>query len=113
MRGTILIYKPHDPRPVVIEIEGEPTLPALKDAIGGGYLEVVPRFTHIHHDGKVHRCVAFCDEDGKRKQLPYNAHATQLWDAVMRASVGCGCAPDYLVGQIGVVFGDPAFMKAL
>ena len=58
--------------------------------------------------------MAFCDEDGKgRRNLPLNRMATFAWDAAMRRDHGCGCAPDYLVGNVVVVFGDREFMEAL
>lgn len=112
MQGTIVIFKPDSAEPEVREVS-EPTLELLKDAIGGGHLEVVPYWRQIKHAGKLHRCVAWCDEDGKRKQLSVNQMATVLWDAAMRRDVGCSCAPDYLVGQIAVTFGDSEFMEAL
>ena len=113
MKGTMLIFAIDEPM-VVRELEGEPpTLPWLKEGIGGGYLEVVPHWTSIKVDGKEHRCWAFCDEDGKLKQLPVNNLATEIWDKCMRRTVGCGCGPDYLVGSIAVVYGDPEFMEAL
>ena len=59
------------------------------------------------------RCVAFCDENGKLTGLPMNMPATKLWDNAMRKAVGCGASPDFLVGDIAVVFGDEAFMEAL
>jgi hypothetical protein len=111
MRGTLLIYSPAG---VTAQEVGElPKLELLKAAIGGGYLEVVPHWTSIELDGKRRRCVAFCDEDGKHKGLPLNPLATTEWDAVMRHDHGCGCAPDYLVGNVVVVFGDREFMEAL
>ena len=113
MKGTLLIFKPEQSKPVAMPIDGPPTLELLKDAIGGGYIEVVPRWNRIAHAGDHHRCVAFCDEDGKRKQLPMNMMATTLWDKCMRQACGIGCAPDYLVGQIAVVYGDDEFMEAL
>jgi hypothetical protein len=111
MRGTLLIYSPAGG--VTTREVGEPKLELLKEAIGGGYLEVVPHWTSIEHGGKRRRCVAFCDEDGKRKDLPVNGAATVTWDFAMRRDKGCGCAPDYLVGNVVVVFGDREFMEAL
>ena len=113
MKGTVLIYKPGTTIPEVKEIEGPPTLDVLKDAIGGGHLESVPYFHSIQHGRQRHRCAAFCDEDGKVKGLPMNMLATQLWDQSMRRSHGCSASPDFLVGQIAVVFGDAEFMEAL
>ena len=58
------------------ELAAPPTLQDLVTGIGGGYIEIVPGFTR--YEGK--RCVAFCDEDGKRKQQPFNFLATSLWE---------------------------------
>jgi hypothetical protein len=68
MRGTLLIYT-NDGRRIVRKVDGAPTLALLKAAIGGGYLEVVPHWGKIDYDGQLYRCVAFCDEDGKRRGL--------------------------------------------
>jgi hypothetical protein len=70
-----------------------------------GYLELVPRF--VRYQG--HACVAFCDEDGKRKGLPPNAIATELW----RLQVAVRNFSDFLVGPVVIVYGPPEFMKAL
>jgi len=113
MKGTILIYKPGTTIPEVQEIDGPPTLDVLKAAIGGGHLEVVPYFSTIQHGQQRHRCVAFCDEEGKLDGLSFNKVATQHWDHAMRISQGCNASPDYLVGDIAVVFGDEEFMEAL
>jgi|KBSMisStandDraft_5_1062788.scaffolds.fasta_scaffold01329_28 hypothetical protein len=113
MKGTILVYRPGTTIPEVREIDGSPTLDVLKAGIGGGHIEIVPYFNTIQHGKKQHRCVAFCDENGKLTGLPMNMPATKLWDNAMRKAVGCGASPDFLVGDIAVVFGDEAFMEAL
>jgi hypothetical protein len=113
MKGTILTYYPGRTKPDVCSLDGPATLAVLKAAIGGGHLEAVPHWRRIRWDGKQHSCVAFCDEDGKRKELPFNANATTMWDGAMRHACGVGCAPDFLVGQIAVVFGDAEFMETL
>lgn len=113
MKGALLIYRPDETRPRIVPIAGEPQLDMLKDAIGGGYLEPVPYFTTIAHDGELRRCVAFCDEDGKQKKLGFNTTATFLWEAAMLRSAGCSCRPDYLVGPVAVAIGDPEFMESL
>jgi hypothetical protein len=113
MKGTILQYQADKPKPTVIEIDGPPTLDALKSAIGGGWLEIVPYFKTIEHGRKLRQCVAFCDENGKLRDLDFNPVATFLWDKAMRLDTGVGCNPDYLVGTIAVVFGDREFMEAL
>lgn len=118
MKGTLLIFRPGQPLPDSQEIYGEPTLEMLKDAIGGGYLEIVPGFRTIAYAGVVMDCVAFCDEDGKHKAFSANNIATVAWDhALRRNGTGLlrpdGRPVDWLAGPIAVVFGDREFMKAL
>jgi hypothetical protein len=111
MRGTLLIYSPAGK--VAVRQVGAPTLELFHEFIRPGYLELVPHWHSIEHGGERHRCAAFCDEDGKRLGLPVNRPATLAWDAAMKRDHGCGCAPDYLVGSVVVVFGDREFMAAL
>lgn len=88
-----------------------PTLDLLQEAVGGGSIETVPFLNTVMIDGKLTKCMAFCDEEGKIKgQLP-NAVATRLWDAAMTRQ-GRG-NDDLLVGTICIVWGDPAWMRAL
>lgn len=83
--------------------------PALQDLQGGvgGYIELVPHFTR--YQGK--DCVAFCDEDGKRKGLPVNTHASTLW-FLQQTDRGV-IHHDWLVGPIVIVTGDKALMREL
>jgi hypothetical protein len=117
-KGTIVQLNPDGSRNE-IAIDGPPTLDKLKDAIGGGYMELVPLFNSIEHGGAVVPCVAFCDEDGKLKHMPLNRPATALWQqALLRAGhpgliTPDGKVADVLVGTIAVVFGDKRFMAAL
>lgn len=98
----------------LVEIEGEPSLEILKQGIGGGLLETVPFFNHVIHKGQViPNCVAFCDEEGKIKGLPYNSVATQEWDISLMTQGRSLGGRDYLVGTIAVIWGDDAFMEAL
>lgn len=69
------------------------------------YLELVPRF--LNWQG--HKCVAFCGETGKLKGLKPNTLATELW----RVQVANYDFVDFLVGPVVVVYGPPAFMRAL
>ena len=82
--------------------------PALEDLQGGvgGYIELVPGFNHWQGE----RCVAFCDEDGKRKKLPYNMRATKRWYDQMQ---GPFIRKDVLVGPIVIVTGDRELMEEL
>ena len=79
------------------ELAAPPALEALQAGIGGGYIEIVPWFTKY----RGRRCMAFCDEDGKRKGLPINDHATALWHALVAALRG----RDVLVGPVVIVSG--------
>jgi hypothetical protein len=121
MKGSILIYKPGAVEPEVRSFTRALDLDDLKDAIGGGYLEHVPSFDTIEHDGKLRRCVVLCDEHGKLDYRPGkpgrhlpdppNETATALWVLALRRR---GYFPsDYFVGQIAIVIGDAEFMEAL
>lgn len=70
----------------------------------GGYIETVPGLTSYNHEGRQHRCFAFCNEEGKLKQLPRNERATQLWHRARRSG------SDFLCGDVVIVFGDKEFM---
>ena len=119
MRGTILTIKPGRALSTVLEFDRAASLPQLKTAIGGGHLEVVPRFNSIEYEGEVRSCIAFCDEDGKYKNLPTNNRATLAWQTALRRTGHQGLldargrAVDWLVGDIAIVFGDDEFMEAL
>lgn len=81
--------------------------PALQDLQGGvgGYIQLVPYFTR--YEGQP--CVAFCDEDGKRKGLPINQRATELWTELEPRFI----RRDVLVGPVVIVTGDKALMREL
>ena len=124
MKGTLVSIKP-DGSLDVAEASDPDLLPVLKAAIGGGYLEAVPGFNTVPvpliggGSAVVVPCVAFCDEDGKRKRLPLNERATALWnDALRRRGLpglvdSSGRMHDVLVGSVAVVYGDREFMAAL
>jgi hypothetical protein len=121
MQGTMLVFLPTEREPEIRKFSRAPELAELKAAIGGGWLEMVPMFDTIEHEGQLHKCVAFCDEEGK---LDYrtsgksasapdarNEWATMLWDqALRRRKLGLG---DYLSGRVCVLFGDGEFMQSL
>jgi hypothetical protein len=119
VRGTILTIKPGKALSLVLKLDKAVTLEQLKAAIGGGYLEAIPRFNSIEYEGEVRACIAFCDEDGKRKSLPTNNRATLAWEVALRRTGHPGLldvrgrAVDWLVGDIAIVFGDDEFMEAL
>jgi hypothetical protein len=115
MRGTMLIFKPYQGKPEVVEFDRPPDLLDLKRGIGGGYLELVPHFKTIPYNGVVMNC----DEEGKRKELPTNNAANLHWQEALRRAglpgllTADGRLVDYLVGQVIVLFGDKQFMESL
>jgi hypothetical protein len=119
MKGTMLVLPP-DGLTTTTEFTAPVDLPTLRKAVGG-YLEVVPYFGSIPYKGELRRCVAFCDEDGKRKELPLNVLACAAWDAALRREPLFKYLPankrpsasDCLVGPIVVVFGDDEWMAEL
>lgn len=113
MHGTMLIFRPHERHPMAMHFDRAPTLEQLKKGIGGGYLELVPWFKTVPWQGVIMDCVAFCDEEGKLKELPVNQLATALWVYAMERSTGTHPSSDYLVGQVAVLFGDREFMETL
>jgi hypothetical protein len=82
-----------------------PTLEELQAYLCGD-VELIPRFTNFLHEGKRCTCVALCNMDGKRLNLPKNLVATNLWT---RSS---GLNYDVLCGPVLVCFGDREFMEA-
>jgi hypothetical protein len=126
MNGMMLIYGTDGAFDIVSFTE-RPTLVEVQQAVGGGYIEQVPFFNTVAYNGEVHHCLAFCDEDGKRKELPYNQKATELWDLALRRMRDIdgdrvypdgltqpnGDPTDVLVGPIAVMFGDEDFMDAV
>jgi hypothetical protein len=84
------------------------TLPTLEDLHGGGIegpLEIVPFFNKLGMSS----CIAFSDEDGKRKGLLLNRAAQALW----RLAVGRPITEDHLVGTIVIVVGKGAFLNRM
>jgi hypothetical protein len=77
------------------------TLEFMQTCVGGP-IEVVPHFTTYMSS----RCVAFCNEEGKLRDLPVNKEATMLWRQQFNN-------PDILVGNILIVTGDEEFMESL
>ena len=107
MRGDGYVYRPDSHTPEHLELNGEPDLAVLKNAIGGGWLEAIPHWNR--YEGKP--AVAFCDEEGKMKGLPFNRTATVLWHKQLKGTVPS--LRDMLVGAVLVVTGDEQFMEAL
>jgi hypothetical protein len=103
--------------PEVRALDRAPTLDEMQAAVGGD-IENVQGFSSIGYDGVVMKCVALCNENGKRERLPINQGATIAWDqALRRRGLGLrdarGEFTECLVGPVVVLFGDRAFMGSL
>jgi len=79
-------------------------------AIVGGYVEPVPGWDYVTHEGKRWHALALCNEDGKGGRgkadpgQPVNKLATKLWWSACGGPHG-----DYLVGTVLVMFGPVHF----
>jgi len=101
MKGWKHIILPGTPlHEMSVAISEPPTCEELRHQLGG-WLKVVPAFTTY----KGRRCVAFCDEEGKLKNLPLNETATLAW-------YDCVDTGDALVGPIVVITGDDELLEA-
>ena len=105
----LLVYEPRDRHPRTIRVEGPPSDATLRQAVGGEF-EDIPGFNSISYEGDVHRCLAFCNDQGKALGLPLNVRATALWHAALRRhgyERGLrredGTVADRLVGDVVVV----------
>lgn len=119
MKGFMLTIEPGADAPSAARDLAVDDTAMIHKAIGG-YLEAVPGFLSIVHDGDVRRCVVFCDEDGKRSHKPFNEFATVLWHHALQRNgerfglmLPDGRLADVLVGTVAVVLGDDEFMRAL
>jgi hypothetical protein len=98
---------------------GRPTEQWLRAGIDGGRAVLVPGFTTIKHEGRLRRCVVFCDDAGKERAMPINLAATKLWDEALRRNGHLGlfrpgkATADVLVGPVAIVVGDDDFLDAL
>lgn len=109
MKGTIIAMMT-DGKTTATEVTGKPDIEILQWIVGG-YIEQVPYLEQCIYNGKVRRCVAFCNEEGKVHDLPVNERATRLLHAQQRrAGVQ---SHDVLVGDIAILFGDAEFMRSL
>lgn len=103
MKATVYIYKT-DGIKEVKEYNKIIPLEDLRSAVGGS-IETVPYWTT--HEGKP--CVAFCNEEGKLRELPLNGMATIQWYTDTPSMRG----RDVLVGDVIVIMGDKEFMRDL
>jgi hypothetical protein len=118
MKGTMITITPAGEfAQAEIDVPDDLHVPLARiHAALGGYLELIPYFdSYKREDGTVVRCVAFCNEDGKRLQLPLNIAATALWQGALERTPKRLAGPlrDRLVGNVVVLFGDREFMESL
>lgn len=115
-RGRLYVIYPNVAEPRRVNLFSPPTTQELMLQMGDDDVtfEQVPRFNYFVEPGtpddSLSRCVAFCDEDGRRKALPVNDAATKMWSSAM------GCViprSEWLVGIVIVVTGDETFMEEL
>jgi hypothetical protein len=113
MKGTMVIIPVAGPE-TRIELDAPPESEAIHDAVGG-HIEMVPYFTEYETpDGPVD-CIAFCNEEGKLHNPPlaYNNRANEIWNLLMVRKHGRSPHPDYLVGNVVILYGDAELMEAL
>lgn len=85
-------------------------LEELQTAVGG-FIETVPYLSSITIDEiGPHKCVAFCNEEGKLIGLPLNVVATKMWADQLPEHFALN---DALYGDVIFVWGDDEFMSAL
>jgi hypothetical protein len=116
MKGIMLIYEPGKQEGLLKPINTPPEVDVLRGILSGP-LELVPCFDKVAYCGKLQKCVAYCNEDGKGNRLRFNIAATMAWEQSLNSqgkSLKDGMEMvDYLVGPIVVLFGDKEFMEAL
>jgi hypothetical protein len=107
--ATMLIFRPHEREPKIIDLEARPWM-ADAEFAPRGPVERVPGFFSIHHAGAVHRCVAFALRDRAGRSV--NVAATIAWDAALRRDMGVGLIrrdgtrADQLTGPLALILGN-------
>lgn len=101
MKGTIAIIKTDGSIHFTYHTTA-PTLEQLQAGVGG-YIELVPMFDTFGGQS----CTAYCNENGKIDNLPYNEVATDAWRAAVGQEIG-----DALYGDVVIVSGDNEFMES-
>jgi hypothetical protein len=103
MKGKLYILT-NDKKREVRELDKPPTGDEIREILGG-WMELVPRFNTYEKQP----CIAYCDEEGKMKNLSHNYEATHAWSTSMKMSLH---NIDPLRGTIVVLTGDKEFMEA-
>jgi hypothetical protein len=101
-KNYLIIVRPESRHIAIEEAKEPPSLERLQQIVGGS-IETVPYFDAIW--GR--KCVAFCNEEGKLKQLSINLAAQHLWVAVYPKP------GDILVGPIAILAGTPEFLRRI
>lgn len=96
--GTVAIVYPQG----YVKLERREDPPGLDELqlLVEGWIELLPQFNRLY--GR--RCVAYCNEDGRRLQLPENLLATSLWGDQLRKTI-----VPVLRGTVVVVCGNARF----
>jgi hypothetical protein len=112
MNGKALIYKPGRHEPEVTEFTHwrDCTLEFLQKSVGG-YIELIPHFDTIEHDGQVVPCFAYCNEEGKLEGLLGNGPITKMWNAAIERQGYHNDRGDFLVGSVVIIVGDGEFLN--
>lgn len=105
MRGVIISLN-YDGTRNRLELNHSDVLKELQYIVGGP-IEQVPGFDSYAD----YKCIAFCNEEGKIRDLPINFMATTLWYVALKKNELK--TTDYLCGNIAVVYGDDEFMEKL
>jgi hypothetical protein len=104
MKGKMIVIGTDAKGPGITQLTGPPSLEQLSAAVQG-HIEVVPGFNNYDS----FECVAFCNEEGKLKNLPPNFFAQYLWELAM----GRPIPEDFLVGPIAIIIGDAELLRSL
>lgn len=120
MKGTSIIIDPVQGPLENSRTEWDKPIPlkVLQSAVGG-FIEPIPLFSCMNTPEGEQKVKAFCDEEGKLKQLRFNEPAQGIWVASIANENNIDyeeaalSATDYLVGPVIVVWGDDEFMAAL
>lgn len=105
MRGVIISLN-YDGTRNRLELNHADILKELRWIVDGP-IEQVPGFdTYAGY-----KCIAFCNEEGKIRELPINFMATTMWYVSLKEKELK--TSDHLNGNVAVVYGDDEFMGAI
>src|SRR5215831_16855433 len=103
MTGQVIVIPAEGSQPIrTRETDTPPTLQELQDIVDG-HIEPVPHWSNWQGQP----CVVWCNEDGKRDNLPVNVRATVAWAESLHISPADLARQDVLVGDIVLVVNLP------